>query len=73
MIAVRKTMPFLSIHGVGDKHMWADKMENFMKSNFDLVEFHKLAGVGHAPFYERPEAVNKYILDFVHKISPQSI
>lgn len=47
--------------------MLVDNMENFMHENFNNVEFHRLQGVGHAPFYERPTVVNKLILDFVKK------
>jgi pimeloyl-ACP methyl ester carboxylesterase len=68
-VAARKTFPFLSIHGVQDKHMCVDKMENFMHDNFNNVEFHRLESAGHAPFYEQPVVVNKIIMDFVARIS----
>lgn len=67
LIAVQKTLPILSIHGVEDRHMWVDKMETFMRSNFELVEFHRIAGAGHAPFNEQPVPVDKIILGFIHK------
>ena len=67
LLAARKTLPILSIHGVEDRHMWVDKMEIFMKSNFERVEFHSIGGAGHAPFYEQPVPVNKLILDSVRK------
>lgn len=67
LLDAQKTLPILSIHGVEDRHMWVDKMETFMKSNFERVEFHRIAGAGHAPFYEQPVLVNKLILGFVRK------
>jgi pimeloyl-ACP methyl ester carboxylesterase len=71
-VVARKTFPFLSIHGVKDRHMCVDKMEKFMHGNFKNVEFHRLDSAGHAPFYEQPSVVNKIILDFVNRISLQS-
>lgn len=59
----------MAIHGIEDRHMWVDKMENFMQNNFEQAEFHRIAQAGHAPFYEQPQLVNKLILDFVLKRS----
>jgi len=67
LLAAKGTFPFLVIHGVEDRHMYVDKLEAFMKGNFGNVEFHRVEGVGHAPFYEVPEFVNRTVLDFVKK------
>lgn len=72
ILAVTDTLPVLSVHGVEDRHMYVDKLEVFMKSHFVKVEFIRLAGAGHAPFYEKPEVVNKFILEFVSRVSAES-
>lgn len=69
LLSGKETFPFLVIHGEDDKHMYADKVDAFMKENFGNVEFHALKGVGHAAFYEKPSVVNKLILEFVKRIN----
>jgi pimeloyl-ACP methyl ester carboxylesterase len=40
-----------------------------MKTHFpDVTEYHRLEGVGHACFYEKPDEVNRLILNFVQRI-----
>jgi len=53
--------------------MYADKVEGFMKENFGNVEFHRVEGAGHSPFYEKPDFVNKTILSFVEKITKSKV
>lgn len=47
--------------------MYVDKVEHFMKTHFGNMEFHRVKGAGHAVFYEKPEFVNKAIVDFVQR------
>jgi pimeloyl-ACP methyl ester carboxylesterase len=67
-LAAKQTFPFLVIHGEEDKHMYIDKLESFMKENFENVEFHAVNGAGDAVFYESPEFVNNTILEFVKRV-----
>jgi pimeloyl-ACP methyl ester carboxylesterase len=71
IIAARKTLPFLVLQGTADKHLLVDKVEDFMRSHFDRIEFHRMEAVGHALFYEQPEFVNSTILAFIQKIAAQ--
>jgi pimeloyl-ACP methyl ester carboxylesterase len=66
--SARKTLPFLVIQGTADKHLLVDNMEKSIKSRFDIVEFLRMEGVGHAAFYEQPETVNRTILAFIQRI-----
>ena len=68
LLAAKQPFPILVIHGEGDKHMYIDKLESFMKENFENVEFHAVKGAGHAVFYESPELVNRTILEFVKRV-----
>lgn len=60
----------LVIQGTKDKHIYHEKMEQFIRTTFgDVAEYHRLDGAGHSPFYELPETVNRLILDFVERVS----
>ena len=67
LLAAKETFPFLVIHGEEDRHIYVDKIEEYMKTNFGNVEFHRVKGAGHATFYETPEFVNRTVLEFVSK------
>lgn len=46
-----------------------EKHEEFMKQNFgDNLDYRRLPGAGHAPFYELPEIVDPMILQFVQRV-----
>jgi pimeloyl-ACP methyl ester carboxylesterase len=68
LLAVKDSLPFLVIYGEEDRILLADEVERFMNENFGRVEFHKLGGVGHAAFLERPEVVNRILLEWVRRI-----
>ncbi|KAL2008440.1 hypothetical protein VTN00DRAFT_6634 [Thermoascus crustaceus] len=68
--STRGKLPLLVIQGTKDKHIYHEKMEKFVRTTFgDAAEYHRLDGVGHSPFHERPETVNRLILDFIERVS----
>ncbi|KAJ3718857.1 alpha/beta-hydrolase [Lentinula raphanica] len=69
IMAATSHFPYLAIQGEDDQHLVPPKLEKWMKEHLAKSEFHLLPGVGHAPFYEAPEATNKLILEFVKKYS----
>ncbi len=49
--------------------MELEKHEEFMKQNFgDNLDYQRLPGAGHSPFYELPDVVNPMILQFVRRV-----
>ncbi|KAL1962667.1 hypothetical protein VTN77DRAFT_9301 [Rasamsonia byssochlamydoides] len=61
-------MPFLVIQGTADRHIRHEKLEALMRTLFPAVtEYHRLEGVGHACFYEKPEEVDRLIVEFVQR------
>ena len=69
LLAVKDKLAFLVLQGKLDKYVLGDKLDKFMHSNFKNVEFHILDDCGHAPFYEKPEELNKTTLDWVNRNS----
>ncbi|KAE9402061.1 alpha/beta-hydrolase [Gymnopus androsaceus JB14] len=68
MAAAVNQFPYLVIHGGEDQHLFAWKLEKWLKDHqFSQYEFHLLPGVGHSPFYEAPDVTNKLILKFVQE------
>lgn len=40
-----------------------------MRTQFpDMLEYHRLDGVGHACFYEKPDVVDRLIVEFVRRV-----
>ncbi|KAK0472281.1 Alpha/Beta hydrolase protein [Armillaria novae-zelandiae] len=69
LLRVSKELPILCIQGTEDTMMELGKHEEFMKKNFgDNLDYRRLPGVGHSPFYELPEVVNPMILQFIRRV-----
>ncbi|KAK0444626.1 alpha/beta-hydrolase [Desarmillaria tabescens] len=69
LLSVANELPILCIQGTEDVLVDVEKHESFMKKHFgDNLDYRRLPGAGHAPFYERPEDVSSYILQFVQRI-----
>ncbi|KAK0193145.1 alpha/beta-hydrolase [Armillaria mellea] len=68
-LSVSSELPILCIHGTEDVLFDVEKHEKFMKKHFgNNLDYRRLPGAGHAPFYELPEVVNLNILQFVRRI-----
>ncbi|KAG7446699.1 alpha/beta-hydrolase [Guyanagaster necrorhizus] len=68
--SVSRDLPILCIQAMGDTLMESDKHEEFMKRHFgDNLEYRRVPGGGHAPFYEYPEIVNPMIIEFVRRVT----
>ncbi|EIN12743.1 alpha/beta-hydrolase [Punctularia strigosozonata HHB-11173 SS5] len=67
LLAASDKLPYLVLHGDKDQHLIWEKVQQSMKARFNKSEFVLMRGAGHALFYERPEEVNKAILEFVSK------
>ncbi len=61
-----KNLPVMLIQGVQDRCSEADKLVEIAREWLGSFELKMMKGVGHTPAYERPQKVNKYILDFVY-------
>ncbi|KAK0237425.1 alpha/beta-hydrolase [Armillaria nabsnona] len=69
LLSVSKELPILCIQATGDKLMEQDKHEAFMKRHFgDNLDYQRIPGGGHAPFYEFPETVNSMIIEFIQRV-----
>lgn len=69
LLHVSKRLPIICIQGTEDTMMELEKHEEFMKKNFgDNLDYRRLPGAGHSPFYELPEVVNPMILQFVRRV-----
>ncbi|KAK0435276.1 alpha/beta-hydrolase [Armillaria borealis] len=69
LLSVSSELPILCIQGTEDVLVDVEKHEKFMKEHFgDNLDYRRLPGAGHAPFYELPEVVNLNILQFVRRI-----
>lgn len=80
LAAVQKgEIPVLVIQGKEDACVDAELVRSYMTENGvkfgrdeddtrSVHEFHVIEGVGHSPFYEAPETVDRLILNFVRKI-----
>ncbi|PBK60694.1 alpha/beta-hydrolase [Armillaria solidipes] len=69
LLSVSNELPILCIQGTEDTLMDLEKHEEFMKQNFgDNLDYRRLPGAGHAPFYELPEIVDPMILQFVQRV-----
>ena len=67
-MSIASTIPVLAIQGTEDQHMVQEKHENFFKTHFGNLEYHRLEGIGHMTFWEDAETTNKLILEWVHKV-----
>ncbi|KAK0472283.1 Alpha/Beta hydrolase protein [Armillaria novae-zelandiae] len=69
LLCVSKELPILCIQGTEDIMMELERHEEFMKQSFgDNLEYRRLPGAGHSPFYELPDVVNPMILQFVRRV-----
>ncbi|PBK60728.1 alpha/beta-hydrolase [Armillaria solidipes] len=69
LLSVSKELPILCIQATGDKLMEQDKHEAFMKRHFgNNLDYRRIPGGGHAPFYEFPENVNSMIIEFIQRV-----
>ncbi|KAK0220617.1 Alpha/Beta hydrolase protein [Armillaria fumosa] len=69
LLSVASELPILCIQGAEDVLVDVEKHEKFMKEHFGgNLDYRRLPGAGHAPFYELPEVVNLNILQFVRRI-----
>ncbi|KAK0237450.1 alpha/beta-hydrolase [Armillaria nabsnona] len=69
LLRVSKELPILCIQATEDTMMELEKHEEFMKQNFgDNLDYRRLPGAGHSPFYELPDVVNPMILQFVRRV-----
>ncbi|KAI0789686.1 Alpha/Beta hydrolase protein [Abortiporus biennis] len=63
-------VPYLLIMGMEDSHFRARECIECCRKNLgDMLEVVELEGVGHAPFIERKEDCNRWMLEFVQKHS----
>ncbi|PBK60709.1 alpha/beta-hydrolase [Armillaria solidipes] len=69
LLSVASKLPILCIQGTEDVLVDVEKHEKFMRGHFgDNLDYQRLPGAGHSPFYELPEVVNLNILQFVRRI-----
>ncbi|KKA19450.1 hypothetical protein T310_6574 [Rasamsonia emersonii CBS 393.64] len=69
ILSARHRLPFLVIQGTADRHVRHEALESFMRTQFpDVSEYHRLDGVGHACFYEKPDVVDRLIVEFVQRV-----
>lgn len=68
LLACGTAVPFLVVQGTADRHVQHDKLGSLMEKHFSGVyTFHRLEGVGHACFYEKPDEVGRSIVEFVQR------
>ncbi|KAK0444645.1 alpha/beta-hydrolase, partial [Desarmillaria tabescens] len=69
LLSVSKELPILCVQATGDMLMELEKHEAFMKKHFgDNLDYRRIPGGGHAPFYEFPGIVNPMIIEFVQRV-----
>ncbi|KAK0203326.1 Alpha/Beta hydrolase protein [Desarmillaria ectypa] len=69
LLRISKKLPILCIQATEDTMMEVEKHEEIMKQNFgDNLDYRRLPGAGHSPFYELPVIMNPMILRFVQRI-----
>ncbi|KAK0444612.1 Alpha/Beta hydrolase protein [Desarmillaria tabescens] len=69
LLRVSKQLPILCIQATEDTMFEAERHEEIMRRNFgDNLDYRRLPGAGHSPFYELPEIVNPMILQFVQHL-----
>ncbi|KAK0203311.1 Alpha/Beta hydrolase protein [Desarmillaria ectypa] len=69
LLSVANELPILCIQGTEDMLVDLEKHEEFMKKHFgDNLDYRRLPGAGHMPFYELPEIVGLNILQFVQRV-----
>ncbi|KAG7441821.1 alpha/beta-hydrolase [Guyanagaster necrorhizus] len=69
LLSVANELPILCIQGTEDVLVDVEKHEEFMKKHFgNNLDYRRLPGAGHAPFYEFPEVVNPMIIHFAERM-----
>jgi len=63
-----KDLPILNIHGKEDKRLAYQPIADYLDKIYSNVESHFPEGVGHSPFYEKPETLREPLLKFVARL-----
>ena len=69
LMAVRKTFPYLVLHGTMDKLIDGEKLRDYMNSHFGNFVFKLWEDTGHAPFWDNPDQTNIEIVAFAKRLS----
>lgn len=73
LMKASSTLPYLVLHGKMDKHVDGIKLMAFMEKYFGNYVFRLWDNVGHASFWDAPDAANREIVAFSKRLSRVSI